>query len=631
MKKITLSLFIIFIVSSCEKDELGFREPIEEKSEITEDNSRGFRRKVKNPYTISNMQIALDSINNRIKDGKLKSTTNAKASAPEIEIKPNVLYIQFTPKTFEQEGKLKKDSTLALIDYPLGYEYDEAWFENRPQLGKDEIPAYYTSVSVDRELPKGVPHKVLAEMYLPQVDKNLENIKGSLYRTKQNETGGFIDVLLNQAFKQTDNEGLDGLGILEKQSESNQSQNKVLGIGIGDKWHPAGILRIWDDNIGTTIPYERELVGYEYYHCDGDESVPTNELISVEDARGDCRREIYANVAQPRINGSYVPLKGAQVLLRDTFTIGNEITDENGYFSFDELRGDKRYIIQWERYEYSIRNGSLFQAETRGPKQNTRWDYDIKGGDDEYHGMIHLGAYDYYYGSRFGLTSPPTNFFTGRQLKIAAREIDGGSTGSSYSHIKNDLSLGIAAQIHIKAWSRSSDRIYGTTVHELAHASHSMVDRGSYDNIVRDAWIIPWQGGAVENNNRRLLETWARTVEIMFSLKRYRDDAGNPNYEYGNSDRRNYRNLQNLRILDEIHYTSAGYDMIDNINQRSDTNFGNGSKSYPIDRVEGYTLKELESALVDARYWNQWRDNIISKYDNSTERYLTELFNNWPN
>jgi len=241
--------------------------------------------------------------------------------------------------------------------------------------------------------------------------------------------------------------------------------------------------------------------------------------------------------------------------------------------------------------------------------------------------MIHLAAYDYYYGSRFGLTSPPTNFFTGRQLKIAAREIDGGSTGSSYSHIKNDLTLGIAAQIHIKAWNRSSDRVYGTTIHELAHAAHSVVDRGAYDNLVRDAWIIPWQGGAVENNNKRLLETWARTVEISFAVKRYRDDANNLNYAYFTQDNGvNLNNFQILKISDDNHYTSGGYDMIDDFNQR----FEYGSL-YPIDRVENYTISQLESALVDARYWTQWRDNIKSKYNNPTEIYLNELFNNWPN
>jgi hypothetical protein len=50
----------------------------------------------------------------------------------------------------------------------------------------------------------------------------------------------------------------------------------------------------------------------------------------------------------------------------------------------------------------------------------------------------------------------------------------------------------------------------------LQHTAHSVLDRGSYDNLVRDA-IIPWQGGAVVNN-RRTLETWARTVETVMTL-----------------------------------------------------------------------------------------------------------------
>ncbi len=479
---------------------------------------------------------------------------------------------------------------------------------------------------VDRELPKGVPHKILAEMYLPQEDEDLENKNSSIYRNSENKLGDFVDILLNQAFKQTGNEGLDGLGILKTKE---QSDSKFLGIGIGEKWHPEGTLRIYDDIIGSTITTNRVFDGYETYPCDNtlDPYALNDELTSnIIQPIDECTRAKYRYVTTVD-DGSFVPLEGAQVLLRDTFTIGNEITNSEGYFSFDELRGEKRYIIQWERYHYSIRNGSLFQAEYHGPKKNSRWDHDIKGGDTEYHGMIHLGAYDYYYGSRFGLTSPPTNFLTGKQLKIAAREIDGGSTGSSYSHIKNDLTLGIAAQIHIKAWNRASDRVYGTTIHELAHAAHSMVDRGSYDNLVRDAWIIPWEGGAVVNNNRRLLETWARTVEITFAVKRYRDDANNLDYAYFTQDNNvNLNNFQILKISDNNHYTSGGYDMTDDFNQRLE--YGS---LYPIDRVENYTISQLENALVNARYWNQWRDNIKLKYNNSTEIFLDELFNNWSN
>ncbi|MDG1723521.1 MAG: hypothetical protein P8H91_05430 [Flavobacteriaceae bacterium] len=108
--------------------------------------------------------------------------------------------------------------------------------------------------------------------------------------------------------------------------------------------------------------------------------------------------------------------------MRQWFTVRQGITDQNGYFRTGSVRGKARYKIQWERYHYSIRNGSLFQAETRGPKvKKQTWNHNIKGGDDEYHGMIHTAAHIYYYGSRFGLTSPPTNSFWKTQMKIAER------------------------------------------------------------------------------------------------------------------------------------------------------------------------------------------------------------------
>jgi hypothetical protein len=34
--------------------------------------------------------------------------------------------------------------------------------------------------------------------------------------------------------------------------------------------------------------------------------------------------------------------------------------------------------------------------------------------------------------------------------------------------------------------------------------------------------VIPWQGGAVVNNNGRTLETWARTVETVMTLDGYK-------------------------------------------------------------------------------------------------------------
>lgn len=316
-----------------------------------------------------------------------------------------------------------------------------------------------------------------------------------------------------------------------------QSESKFLGIGIGEKWHPEGTLRIWDDNIGTTIPYEREFLRYEYYPCDGTEqpTSPDNELIHADQPAGDCRRAIYWNAPQPEINGSYIPLEGAQVLLRDTFTIGNEITNSDGYFSFDELRGNKRYIIQWERYEYSIRNGSLFQAETRGPKQDTRWDYDIKGGEKEYFGNIHRAAHFYYYGNIDGLTQPPTNSFWNTQMKIGAFESDGAS-----AHVQQIRAFGALPRIYLNEYDGTSEEVIGVTIHELAHAAHWRIDKTAYNDLVYDAYIGPWltpgtDVGPTERNNRRLLESWATGVEIFLTRRYYRTQHNQINYEYLNT------------------------------------------------------------------------------------------------
>ena len=98
------------------------------------------------------------------------------------------------------------------------------------------------------------------------------------------------------------------------------------------------------------------------------------------------------------------PVVGAQVLIRQWFTVRQGITDENGNFSTSSVRGSARYILQWERYHYSIRNGSLFQAETKSATQQKEepWNLNITGGDDKYHALIHQAAHDYYYGHRLG-------------------------------------------------------------------------------------------------------------------------------------------------------------------------------------------------------------------------------------
>ncbi|MBB1193024.1 hypothetical protein DNC80_04990 [Flavobacterium sp. SOK18b] len=330
------------------------------------------------------------------------------------------------------------------------------------------------------------------------------------------------------------------------------------------------------------------------------------------------------------VAGRNVPVVGAKVLIRQGFTVRHAITDENGYFKTSSVRGSARYIIQWERYDYSIRNGALFQAELRGPmKKDEAWNYTINNGsgdsDDKYHALIHQASHDYYYGNRLGLTSPPRNGFWKRQMKIAAREVNDKSSTVKVREIW------LGAQISLREWSSPADKVYGTTIHELAHAAHREVDFGSYNNVVWDAYTSPCapsaescdHPGPTGDNNRRLLETWATTVEIVMTLQRYNVRFINPTYTVYRDLR--FNNYQDRRITANRFYTSVGFDMMDDFNQR----LIYGTEEFPIDRVSGYTLTQLEFALVGAKSWLQWRDNIKNRYNNPTEIYLDELFNNW--
>ncbi len=263
----------------------------------------------------------------------------------------------------------------------------------------------------------------------------------------------------------------------------------------------------------------------------------------------------------------------------------------------------------------------MFQAETRGPNvKKQAWNHNIKGGDDEYHGMIHTAAHIYYYGNRFGLTSPPTNATLKKQMKIAAREQNG---TSSHVHKRRFIHL---AQIHIKEWGEESQQVFGTTIHELAHAAHWNMDRNAYNNLIWDGYISDEVFNNAHPGDVRTLETWATTVEILFALNRYKDMFSQPNYEYneGNFQRRTINGCGSCDF-----YTSAGYDMIDNINQRTHPDFGNGSVLFRVDRVSGYTVKQLEDGLRGAKSWTEWRNNIKARHNNTTENFVDELFNNW--
>ena len=553
--------------------------------------------KLENPYSVENMKLAFEKLKN---DTKVSKTISNKILEDEFKIETSHYYVKFIPTNKEEEALLKQDTALILFDYPLDYTFPEGVLENRPVNPSDSIPDYYASVRKSKVLPKGVPTEILSELYIPEEDPYFDDIdveatiqsKG-LGTSKKDGKAYLLHNLVSQAYQITGNEEQ-----LIEQAPKGSQQWWIFG----SKWYPSGKIMVWDDVLNKEIP-----------------------------------------------------IQGVKIILRQWFVVRSTYTRADGTFDASSVKGSAQYIIKWETDEYSIRNGTIWQAYNYGPYGKDAWNHTIKGNDGEYRAHIHEAAWDYYYGHRFGLTSPKRLSLEG-QMSIAAHETAG---TSSHVDIRASLTDGFLPEIFIKAYGKTSDIVYGTTIHELAHSAHQQLDRVDYNKLVWKAYINPETWGHTPNfltvearSARRLMETWAKTVELKFVYERYTNKFKVADYdkyklriyyfgdeflyEYGYGYYDDSRNLKTNTGNDyRLIYTSAGIDMMDNENQKQDVFSVVGSYSslpnfYTQDRVNGYTINQLEAALVNATSWIEWKEIIKTKYpSNPTKIYLDELFANW--
>lgn len=334
-------------------------------------------------------------------------------------------------------------------------------------------------------------------------------------------------------YKNLEDESLLITGNLNESERINENQK-------GSKWRPAGRIRVWDDVIS-----------------------------------------------------GFVPVHDVEVRARRWFTTYKGTTNSSGNFSCNgRFRRDANYSLKWEKYQFSIRSGTIGQAKLDGPKKRGNWNENIKGGKSEFYATIFRAARHYYYGSINSLKRPPKNGTLKPQMKIAARyKANDDLNGRHAAWVRV---LGILNWIKIWNPSHDSDDIYATTIHELAHASH-------------------WDMGHHDFNKTDLIvkESWARGVQWQLTRMVY------PSYS---------------AIYSRLDYTGIVQDMIDgNKTTKSyyHSKFDVESTKLYNDRVRGYSIKQIEDALKGQRKWNDWRDNIKNKHNNSTEGNLDSSFTYW--
>ena len=472
-------------------------------------------------------------------------TLTAKESSKLVaqEMKATHYYIKFMPANQADYAKLKVDSNLIIYPFPLDAAVSEYNGNYRDPAVPAGVPTYqYASVPVNYVLPN-VPYVKLADLFLPD-----ESSKGSLVTIKGG-SGSSYSVsgreLVNQSICDEDEEPDYSRAALLPEDCEEEYGGGGPSTGTGappGEWRPSGRITMNDDILG---------------------------LIGVE---------------------------GIKVRARRWFTTYAGITDANGYYHVDgTFSRPANYWFNFERYDCAVRDYTNTTHEVNGPKQEGVWNLNIVNPYDKYCTTIFRAAHHYYYRDIQGLRRPPQNSTWATQTAIMADPSTNSDNGSTFP--PNNF-LGMGSLIHIYNPDRPIDEIYGTTIHELAHAVHWEMSPTSY-----------------YLSSSTVCESWATGVQWVLTKMTY------PLY-YGKycSPGKDYRNVV-MDMIDtpsDLSYFLGG----------SFQNYGFGGSS---DQVQGYTIVEIENALIGPTTWNEWKDNIKNNYNNATENNLDALFLNWLN
>lgn len=302
--------------------------------------------------------------------------------------------------------------------------------------------------------------------------------------------------------------------------------------------------------------------------------------------------------------GCYIPLAHVNVHARCFTHVETTLTDENGNFRMKTFRNRVNYSIKWENSFFTIRNGSLLQAWYNGPKMKGDWNLDIGSGKSLMFATIHRAAVKSFYGDNLGTARPALK--NGARTKICY--IDGEGKGEFWG---DWTSGGILPDI--KIWGKSegvykpTNKIFGSTVHELAHQAHSQyvgnIKYWEASKIIRESWADAVEWGLSNDEYHKLGIKFDNPVAITYN---------------------HYFNTQNRwPFVTDKSYSPIFIDLVDQLNQRLII-----GKGYPNDMVTGYSLSYLNYVILghstDIR---SLQDEItLHKLDEVTDYKIEELF-----
>lgn len=334
-----------------------------------------------------------------------------------------------------------------------------------------------------------------------------------------------------------------------------------------------------------------------------DEALLMTNNITTEELKQQTRRSKWRPSGRityyDEIIGKTIGLEGIKVKARRWFTTHTGFVQPSGYYACNgRFRRDANYSFDLERHEFKVHGEVKYMY--NGPKRRYSWHYHFSRSNSQtefFGATIFRAAYHYYYKNIGGLRRPPQNSFWKAQMAIKAYNKVNEESNANFNPVRRFL--GVGSPIRIYNPQHEEDDIYATTIHELAHAAHwRMIVKEPGTNRHKD----------YHKAEDKMCESWACGVQWYLTKMTYNGYKG-----------RYYSNSQPS-------YSNVVIDLIDN-EQDKDNNHGKSSRQG--DNVTGYSMYQIESALIGCDTWIKWRNNIKIKYNNETEKYIDQLFTIW--
>jgi hypothetical protein len=573
---VLLITFGFLIIHSCKKEDSivksDYSPPIQENFELTEGMIE-LSEPLENPYSVENMQKAYQSLKT--------SGTNFKS---DVNIKVTHYYVRFLPKDYDELDLLKQDTTLILFDYPLDRKIKKGGTYYRdPSLPKEQpVTWQYTTVPIDYTFPS-IKYEILAELFLE--DANSSKFKSSISNS--------------YAYEQIEIQSLKLTG--------NYNDSLYSSSRLKSSWSPSGTIQVTDSDLGSAF------------------------------------------------------VVGAKVRVKNWFKVKEVLTNNNGYFNTESFNNAVDYSIKWEREDYDIREEDWGQAYYQGPNESkSAWNLTISGGMSFVYAHVHRAAYTYWYNNSYGIKTPPKNSFWTRKVKIGCYD------KADRAFINVALRWTTFPEIYIYRYNsggtlRSGRQLFRTGTHELAHSSHWDLSSWHYrnaDDKVVESWAVgvvyvitnnvyggiedAWQGVTL-NQMRTTYENKYTSLVIDLIDNFNQNPSLALNCPCGGYDGANCyvgtapSGTTAFIYSNNFYYTpvngnqcplaGSSFDGANCFVRSIPSNttgfiFNNSwyvqEQGLPIDRVSGYTLGQIETAMKNITSLEGWRNNLRDQNVNST-------------